>query len=144
MSQLVELALVCPQQRVEWVGDALMELEALAVSVEDADAETEDEQALFGEPGLPAPQAGWQRSTLKALFDSEEAATAAATLLSAQDWTRDVQLIALQSVPDEDWVRLPADPEDVRLRARMLTRRTGVPLPRPGAWPPDGGEGVIR
>ncbi len=45
---------------------------------------------------------------------------------------------------DEDWVRLPADPEDVRLRARMLTRRTGVPLPRPGAWPPDGGEGVIR
>jgi hypothetical protein len=45
-----------------------MELQALAVTVEDADAETEDEQALFGEPGLPPPRAGWQRSILKALF----------------------------------------------------------------------------
>ena len=37
--------------------DALMdELGALSVSVEDADADTADEQALFGEPGMPAPQ----------------------------------------------------------------------------------------
>lgn len=104
---MIELVLRVPQSLVESLSDALIdEAEALSVSVEDADAGQADEQPMFGEPGLPAPQAGWQRSTLKALFDSEEAATAAATLLSAQDWTRDVQLIALHSVPDEDWVRL--------------------------------------
>jgi ribosomal protein L11 methyltransferase len=33
-------------------------------------------------------------------------ATEAATLLLAQDWATDVHLQALQSVPDEDWVRV--------------------------------------
>jgi hypothetical protein len=42
---------------VEPVSDALMdELDALSVSVEDADADTDAEQALFGEPGMPAPR----------------------------------------------------------------------------------------
>ena len=54
--------------------DALMdELDALSVSVEDADADTDAEQALFGEPGMPAPRGGWQRSTLRALFADEAA-----------------------------------------------------------------------
>ncbi len=39
-------------------------LDALSVSVEDADAQTDAEQALFGEPGMPAPQEGWQRSRI--------------------------------------------------------------------------------
>jgi ribosomal protein L11 methyltransferase len=104
---VIELVLRVPQALVEPLSDALIdEAGALSVSVEDADAGQADEQPMFGEPGLPAPQAGWQRSTLKALFDTEEAATATAALLSAQDWTRDVQLVALQAVPDEDWVRL--------------------------------------
>jgi acetyl/propionyl-CoA carboxylase alpha subunit len=47
------------QALVEPVSDALMdELDALSVSVEDADAGTAAEQALFGEPGMPAPQGG--------------------------------------------------------------------------------------
>ena len=62
------------------------ELDALSVSVEDSDADTDAEHALFGEPGMPPPSAGWQRSTLKALFETEDAASAAATLLLAQDW----------------------------------------------------------
>ncbi len=45
---------------------------------------------------------------------------------------------------DEDWVRLPADPEDVRLRLGMLSRRTGAPVPCLDEWPPAGVEGVIR
>ena len=60
-----------PQALVEPVSDALMdELEALSVSVADADAGTAGEQALSGEPGMPAPAAGWERSTLTALFDT--------------------------------------------------------------------------
>lgn len=102
-----ELVLRAPADLVEPVSDALAdELGALAVSVEDADADTDAERALFGEPGLPAPAAGWERSTLKALFDDAAAAERAATLLLAQDWTAGLHVQALQAVPDEDWVRL--------------------------------------
>jgi len=102
-----ELVLRVGEALVEPVSDALGdELGALAVSVEDADADSDAEQALFGEPGLPAPRGAWQQSTLRALFDSETAATEAATLLLAQDWAAGVHVQALQAVPDEDWVRL--------------------------------------
>lgn len=106
MSHLFELALVCREADVETVSDALMEVEALAVSVEDADADTDAEQALFGEPGMPAPKAGWERSVVKALFASEAEATEAVTLLLAQDWAEDVHVQAIQAVPEQDWVRL--------------------------------------
>ena len=106
MSHLFELALVCREADVEIVSDALMEIDALAVSVEDADADTEAERALFGEPGMPAPKAGWERSVVKALFPSEPEATEAATLILAQDWAADVHVQAIQSVPEQDWVRL--------------------------------------
>lgn len=106
MSHLFELALVCREADVEIVSDALMEIDALAVSVEDADADTEAEHALFGEPGMPAPKAGWERSVVKALFPAEPDATEAATLILAQDWAADVHVQAIQGVPEQDWVRL--------------------------------------
>ena len=43
-----ELSLACPQEQVELLSDALEALDALSVSVEDADAHTDAEQALFG------------------------------------------------------------------------------------------------
>jgi ribosomal protein L11 methyltransferase len=104
---MFELTLNAPQALVEPVSDALMdELGALSVSVEDADADTDDERALFGEPGMPAPQPGWDRSTLKALFDSEAAATDAMTLLLAQAWAEGLAVRGLQRVEEQDWVRL--------------------------------------
>ncbi|PTT83426.1 50S ribosomal protein L11 methyltransferase [Pelomonas sp. HMWF004] len=103
---MFELALVCREADVEIVSDALMEIDALAVSVEDADADTDAEQALFGEPGMPAPKPGWERSVVKALFPSEPEATEAATLLLAQEWAADVHVQAVQAVPEQDWVRL--------------------------------------
>ena len=45
---MFELRLMCPEHRVEAVSDALDALDALSVSVEDADAQTDAEQALFG------------------------------------------------------------------------------------------------
>jgi ribosomal protein L11 methyltransferase len=104
---VIELVLRMPVGLVEPVSDALSdELDALSVSVEDADAGTEAEQALFGEPGMPAPQPGWDRSTLRALFETVAQADAAARLLLAQDWAEGLQLQALATVPDQDWVRL--------------------------------------
>lgn len=103
---MVELLLLAREADVEVVSDALMELDALSVSVEDADADTDAEHALFGEPGMPAPREGWERSVLKALFPGEAEATEAATLLLAQPWAGEVHVVALQPVPEQDWVLL--------------------------------------
>jgi ribosomal protein L11 methyltransferase len=104
---MFELVLQVAQDRVEQASDLLVDaLEALSVSVEDADAGSPQEQALFGEPGMPAPGPGWQRSTLRALFEDEEAATQAATLLLGQSWASDLHLVSIEAVQEQDWVRL--------------------------------------
>ena len=104
---MVELLLLCPQDEAEAVSDALMdELGALSASVEDADANTDAERALFGEPGMPAPRGGWDRSLVKALFDSDAAARDAARTLLAHDWAGAVQMQGITELVDQDWVRL--------------------------------------
>ena len=101
-----ELVLVVPEGAIEAVGEALDALDALSVSVEDADAMTEAEQALFGEPGMPPPKEGWQRSRVVALFPDEATAREAATLLSAQDFFDGCRVQGVRAVPEQDWVRL--------------------------------------
>ena len=103
---MYELSLLCPEDRVDVLSDALDALDALSVSVEDADAQTPAEQALFGEPGMPPPKEGWQRSRMVALFAQEAAAREAAVLLGAQDFFEDCQLLGIQTLEDQDWVRL--------------------------------------
>jgi ribosomal protein L11 methyltransferase len=103
---MYELSLLCPEDRVDVLSDALDALDALSVSVEDADAQTPAEQALFGEPGMPPPKDGWQRSRMVALFAQEAVAKEAAVLLGAQDFFEDCQLLGIQTVEDQDWVRL--------------------------------------
>lgn len=103
---LFELVLLAPVDEVEVLSDALDALDALSVSVEDADAQTPAEQALFGEPGMPPPKAGWERSRVVSLFASEALAKAALALLKAQDFFLQCTLVAIQAVPDQDWVRL--------------------------------------
>ena len=103
---MFELILLVPADSVETVSEALEALDALSVSVEDADAETPAEQALFGEPGMPPPQAGWDRSRVVSLFQTEALALEASGLLQAQDFFAACELIALQPVPEQDWVRL--------------------------------------
>jgi ribosomal protein L11 methyltransferase len=103
---MFELSLLCPEERIEPVSEALEALDALSVSVEDADAQTDAEQALFGEPGLPPPKEGWQRSRVTALFPAEAAAAEASQLLQAQDFFAGCKVLAISPVPDQDWVRL--------------------------------------
>lgn len=97
---------MCPEAHVEDLSEALEALDALSVSVEDADAQTEHEQALFGEPGMPPPKEGWQRSRVVALFAKENEAKQAVVLLAAQDFFDACQLLSIAAVPDQDWVRL--------------------------------------
>lgn len=103
---MFELSLLAPQGRVETLSEALDALDALSVSVEDADAQTDAEKALFGEPGMPPPKDGWQRSRVLALFNAEATAREAAQLLQAQDFFEGCQVLGVAAVPDQDWVRL--------------------------------------
>ena len=103
---MYELSVMCPQERVEPLSDALDALDALSVSVEDADAQTDAERALFGEPGMPPPADGWQRSRVTALFAQEEGAGQALALLQAQDFFAHCKVLGIAPVPDQDWVRL--------------------------------------
>ena len=103
---MYELRLLCPEANVEMVSEALEALDALSVSVEDADAQTASEQPLFGEPGMPAPREGWQRSLLTALFMTQEAAEEAARLLAVQDYFAGSSVTGVLPLPDQDWVRL--------------------------------------
>ena len=119
---MVELLLLASEGCVEQVSDALIdELDALSVSVEDADADSADEHALFGEPGMPVPRAGWRRSAVKALFENEAVAVEAVTLLLAQNWAGQVRLQSITPLQDQDWVR--------------LTQSQFAPVPiTPGFW----------
>jgi ribosomal protein L11 methyltransferase len=83
-----------------------MALDALSVSVEDADAHTDQEQALFGEPGMPASTQAWLRSQVIALFADQALAEQAAHILKLQDFFENASLIRIAEVPAQDWVRL--------------------------------------
>jgi ribosomal protein L11 methyltransferase len=89
---IVELA----REHAEELSDALLELGALSVSVEDADADTPDEQPLFGEPGLTPDRTAWQHSRVIALLAPEHDP---AVLLTAAAFSTRV-------VEEQDWVRL--------------------------------------
>ena len=103
---MFELRLTCPEDRVEPITDALDALDALSVSVEDADADTDAERALFGEPGMPPPAQSWSRTRVVALFPDEAPAQEAARLLALQDFFDGCTVQAVAAVPDQDWVRL--------------------------------------
>ncbi|QEY23646.1 50S ribosomal protein L11 methyltransferase [Neisseria animalis] len=88
----------------EGLADALMECGALSAAIEDAYAGTENEQAIFGEPGMPAEQV-WQQSKVVALLgehdDAAAVVAAAAEICGLQnpEYSNDI-------LPDQDWVRL--------------------------------------
>jgi ribosomal protein L11 methyltransferase len=103
---MFELHLLCPEESVEIIGDALTELDALSISVEDADANTDAERALFGEPGMVIEHAAWVHSRVVALFATEEEACNAASLLSLQDFFANSRVVSVSTVPEQDWVRI--------------------------------------
>ncbi len=103
---MIELQLLAPESLVERLSDALLELGALSVSVEDAQANTEQEKAIFGEPGSVIEVNAWERSNVLCLFADEASVQAAQAALSAQEALSGWELLAIKTVEDQDWVRL--------------------------------------
>lgn len=88
----------------ERLADALMEHGALSAAIEDAYAGTDQEQAIFGEPGMPAEQI-WQQSKVIALFGEHDDAAAIIKRAAAECGLADLDY-QTEILEDQDWVRL--------------------------------------
>ena len=92
-------------EHAEALSEALLELGALSVDLLDADADTPDEQAIFGEPGEPPPGV-WQHNRVSALFDSDKDVSAILRNASAIIGLKQIPLHRIETLADNDWVRL--------------------------------------
>ncbi|WP_107826162.1 50S ribosomal protein L11 methyltransferase [Neisseria sicca] len=88
----------------ERLADALMENGALSAAIEDAYAGTENEQAIFGEPGMPTEQI-WQQSKVIVLFGENDDAAAMIQAASQACGLKDLAYTS-EILADQDWVRL--------------------------------------
>ncbi|MEO1946292.1 MAG: 50S ribosomal protein L11 methyltransferase, partial [Methylophilaceae bacterium] len=90
-------------ESAESISDALIELGALSASIEDAHAETQSEQAIFGEPGDPPPGI-WQKNIVTAMLDAS--ADVAQLLQALQTETKIPQFnYVTETIEEQDWVR---------------------------------------
>jgi ribosomal protein L11 methyltransferase len=101
-----ELIVELERDRAEELSDALIELGALSVSVEDADADTPDEQPLFGEPGLTPERTAWQHSRVIALIGDDQDPAVLLVAASNELGLAQTPKYALREVEEQDWVRL--------------------------------------
>jgi ribosomal protein L11 methyltransferase len=106
-----ELIFTVHAEIAEPLGDALMELGALSITVEDAAAGGYDENPLYGEPGLSPDVQAWDRSTVTALFNpdvdhSDDAGFIPELLQSLSDAGFTLRPPEEKIVAEQDWVRL--------------------------------------
>jgi ribosomal protein L11 methyltransferase len=106
-----ELIFTVHAEIAEPLGDALMELGALSITVEDAAAGGYDENPLYGEPGLSPDVQAWDRSTVTALFNpdvdhSDDADFIPELLQSLSDAGFSLGRPEEKIVAEQDWVRL--------------------------------------
>ena len=92
-------------EHAEALSEALLELGALSVDLLDADADTPDEQAIFGEPGEPPPGV-WQHNRVSALFDCDKDVGTIMRNASAIIGLKQIPPHHIETLADNDWVRL--------------------------------------
>lgn len=101
---LIQATLTLPFEQADEVSDLLMELGTLAVSLEDANADSEDEQPLFGEPGMEPESAAWNLNNVVALFRNKAEGEQIFGEIPGE-LLGDAEILYTE-VPQEDWVRL--------------------------------------
>jgi ribosomal protein L11 methyltransferase len=89
----------------EALSEALLELGALSVDLLDADADTPDEQAIFGEPGEPPPGV-WQHNRVSAMFDNDQDVRSILQKAVAAIGLNKLPEFRIETLADNDWVRL--------------------------------------
>ncbi len=117
------------------IADALMESGALAVDVADLHAESDNEQPIFGEPGMPLDKR-WADSRIAALFDADIAPERIETIwleLRAQS-KQALGSHEFRVVPETDWVRATqAQFEPIEITPALWIVPTWCTPPKPSA-----------
>ena len=99
----VSLKIEAQDNTADLISDTLMGLGALSAIIEDANAETIDEQPIFGEPGDPPPGI-WQQNLVSALFD--EGVDIAQIMSNLHQQTKLNNLVySIETIQEQDWVR---------------------------------------
>jgi ribosomal protein L11 methyltransferase len=129
----LSLKIEADEQTAGLLSDALLELGALSSDIQDANAETDHEQPIFGEPGEPVDSV-WQHSIVSGLFAEDAdipailAEAAAAVHLAATPRHR------VDRVEEQDWVRLTQSQFDpIKISSRLWIIPTWHTAPDPAA-----------
>ena len=105
-----ELTFYVTEDSAELLGDTLMELGALSITVEDAQADTAQEVPLYGEPGMVISVEAWQESKVIALFNqslwTEFAQHTEAILAELDRLGMAIDHYTEAQIEEQDWVKL--------------------------------------
>lgn len=128
----LELSLTLHSENQDAVETALEDLGALSVTLQDADAETPDERAIF-EPGVGETPL-WNTVVLQALFDSGiDRRGLTKALGDLLPWLEPDQIV-FKEVADQDWTRAWMDQfQPMRFGRRLWIYPWNVEEPEPNA-----------
>jgi len=120
-------------EHAEALSEALLELGALSVDLLDADADTPDEQAIFGEPGEPPPGV-WQHNRVSALFGDDQDVGAILRRAAGNIGLSQLPEYRVETLADNDWVRLTqSQSEPIPISPRLWIVPTWHTPSDPGA-----------
>lgn len=128
----ISLNIEAKDNTAEIISDTLMKLGALSVIIEDANADTLDEQPIFGEPGDPPPGI-WQQNIVSALFDEGVNIVDMIKQLETSTKLSDLQY-KTESIAEQDWVRATQSQfEPIRIQENLWIVPTWHAAPNPNA-----------
>lgn len=99
----LSLKIAAQDDTADLISDTLMDLGALSAIIEDANAETLDEQPIFGEPGDPPPGI-WQKNLVSALFNDDVNVDNVMASLSKLTNISNLSY-STEHIAEQDWVR---------------------------------------
>ncbi len=103
---LREIILLADADRAEALSDALLDAGALAVSLEDAEADTDDESPLYGEPGEEPARPIWRHNRLLILLPAGVDPAQLIAVTADALGTRIPEIAVQRLLDDVDWVQL--------------------------------------
>jgi ribosomal protein L11 methyltransferase len=130
----ISLKIEARDNTAELLSDTLMELGALSAIIEDANAETPDEQPIFGEPGDPPPGI-WQQNIVSALFNDDVDVPGMMVSLSDETGLQNLPY-TVEHIAEQDWVRATQSQFDpIRIRDDLWVVPTWHEAPNPHGHP---------
>lgn len=127
-----ELRITTDSRHAEALSDALFDLGALSVSIEDAAAGTAAEKPIFGEPGEPVDQL-WDNSIVVAHLDEGMDADLSVAA-AAQAIGQPLPQYEVVTIEEQDWVRLTQSQFDpIPISQRLWITPTWHECPDPAA-----------